>query len=114
MIIVVVALAQWQCKKNVSLTQISEGCNYSYNAVSTNIKWTAYKFTSKIGVKGKFDKHTAKLQQSAPSIAKSLTGLAFELETSSINSGNAGRDEKLKKILNMVNTNNGRSSNNFM
>jgi len=87
------------CKNKTTLTEITSGCNYSYNKASTKIKWTAYKFTSKVGVKGKFTRHSAMLLSSSNSIAATLVGLSFKIDTNSIDSGNDARDTKLRKIF---------------
>ena len=45
-------------KTTEDTTQPEKSCFYSYNAGSTVLEWTAFKFTEKTGVKGTFNKIT--------------------------------------------------------
>ena len=63
------------CKNKQSLSEKHEDCVFTYNAITTQINFTAYKYTSKAAVKGKLDKHKAQLAQSASSVLETLKGL---------------------------------------
>jgi len=72
-----------------------ESCSYTYMADSTSLKWTAYKFTKKIGVSGTFDSITVTNTKSAESPMEVLLGADFSISTASVNSGNPERDPKV-------------------
>ncbi len=67
---------------------------YALEAQSTTVKFTAFKTYAKKGVSGVFDKikiHT----QNADTVVSLLKNATADIETSSVNSGNKGRDAKL-------------------
>ena len=72
-----------------------EACTYSYNSDSTVLKWTAYKFTNKVGVSGTFDRIAVNNTKPSNNMKEVLTGADFSIETASVNSGNPERDPKL-------------------
>ena len=73
---------------------------YSLNTDSIDLRWTAFKTTSKLAVGGAFDSirvygpHTKE-----GTIQQLLLGAKLEIFTSSINSNNIIRDEKLSNIF---------------
>lgn len=80
-------------------TSDSETCKYSYNADSTSLKWTAYKFSAKTGVAGTFDKIEVTNTQVSENIMEVLVGAEFTIITGSVNSGNVERDPKLVEFF---------------
>jgi len=75
----------------------------AYEIQNTTVKFTAFKTYAKKGVSGVFD--TIKLHdKKADSVAKLLANAAVSIDTSSVNSGNKGRDAKLvSKFFNVQN-----------
>lgn len=65
-----------------------------YDAHKSDLDFKAYKTPLKIGVKGTFDKYTLHTQ---PSISQKelLTSSSVTIDTTSVNTGNKGRDAKL-------------------
>lgn len=76
-----------------------EVCSYSYINDSTNVHWTAYKHTAKVGVKGQFDSFTANGAKSGESVEDVLKSLSLSVDVSSINSKDSIRDGKLVKLF---------------
>lgn len=71
-------------------------CTYSVDNAQSQVSWTAFKTPKKVGVDGKFTKFqiNAKAAQSELDLIK---GATFTIDTTSVNTGNPGRD---KTILN--------------
>ena len=64
------------------------------------VAWTAYKTASKIGVSGTFDKVDYKrVVKSGKNFREILVGSSVNIDTSSVNSKNTGRDIKLVKFF---------------
>ena len=80
-------------KKEIKLAE--KVCNYSYNAESVTASWTAFKFTEKAGVGGKFDSVIVSTSGSVDSPEKMLGELKFEIPISSTNTNNPDRDMKI-------------------
>lgn len=75
-----------------------EVCSYELLPDSARVAWTAYKFTEKVGVNGKFDTFWVQSATAKAENAKDLlNGLALKVLVSSINSANPERDAKIKK-----------------
>ncbi|TGL14193.1 YceI family protein [Leptospira levettii] len=76
-----------------------ENCEYEYDPNKTNLEWTAFKFTEKTGVKGKFDN----IRVTGKTKDKSKFGVAekirFQIDSLSVNSSNPDRDAKIKKFF---------------
>jgi hypothetical protein len=66
----------------------------TYSSKNTKVTWNAFKTYEKIGVGGSFDKIVF-FPKSAKSIDELLTSNDITIQTSSINSSNAGRDATL-------------------
>jgi polyisoprenoid-binding protein YceI len=76
-----------------------EHCRYSESktiAPAHTLQWTAYKFTEKAAVKGTFEDIQYKVPQNAATIPALLKESSFSIKTSSVQSGNEGRDANLK------------------
>lgn len=82
-------------------------CNYSYDSSSTELTWTAFKLTEKIGVNGTFNEINVTAKDSAADMFAVLTGATFEIPIASLNSQDAVRDGKVKNSFfgNMAETN---------
>ena len=52
---VLFSCAKKETDSTVETTQEVKNCTYQYAKDSTRVAWTAYKFTEKVGVGGKFD-----------------------------------------------------------
>ncbi|XDD46700.1 YceI family protein [Leptospira sp. WS39.C2] len=76
-----------------------ENCIYEYDPNKTSLEWTAFKFTEKTGVKGKFDT----IRVIGKTKDKTKFGVAekmkFQIDSFSVNSANPDRDAKIKKYF---------------
>jgi polyisoprenoid-binding protein YceI len=66
----------------------------TYYSENAKVTWKAYKTYEKIGVGGSFDRAVFS-PKSAKTIEEFLTGSHLNIDTSSVNSGNPGRDATL-------------------
>jgi polyisoprenoid-binding protein YceI len=67
---------------------------------NVTVAWTAYKTASKIGVSGTFDKVDYKaVAKDGKNFREILVGSSVNIDTSSVNSKNTGRDVKLVKFF---------------
>ncbi|MGV3667460.1 MAG: YceI family protein [Leptospira bouyouniensis] len=84
---------------NLGSIDAKENCVYEYDPTQTNLEWTAFKFTEKTGVKGKFDT----IRVIGNTKDKSKFGVAekirFQIDSLSVNSSNPDRDSKIKKLF---------------
>ncbi len=87
----------------LSTSALAENCSYTLNQEKTKIEWEAYKTLAKAGVKGSFDLVEIKNIKAQSSESKIFNGLAFSINTHSVNSGDKGRDKKLKEHFFTVN-----------
>ncbi len=69
---------------------------YSIDTSGTSVKWTAYKFTDKLGVSGTFDELRLRLKKDSGPIDELLKNAEVTINTMSVNSGNEIRDPKLR------------------
>lgn len=76
---------------------MAAACSYSYDASSTTLEWTAFKFTERAGVKGTFDHISIDGINEAESAEGLLNSLNFSIHTVSVNSDKPERDEKINK-----------------
>lgn len=79
-----------------------ENCIYEYDPSQTSLEWTAFKFTEKTGVKGKFDSIKVVGKQKDKSKFGAVNSLQFQIDSSSVNSGVPDRDGKLKILFGSV------------
>ncbi len=77
----------------------AETCEYEYDSNSTILTWTAFKFTEKTGVNGKFDTIKAQGFNKSNSIIGAVDKISFSIPTDSVNSNNPDRDSKIKKYF---------------
>lgn len=84
----------------------TQACTYSYDSTTTELTWTAFKLTEKIGVNGTFDAITVDAKESVPSMFDVLTGANFNISIASLNSQDPIRDGKVKNSFfgNMIET----------
>ncbi|MCB1167818.1 MAG: YceI family protein [Leptospiraceae bacterium] len=72
-------------------------CTFKYDQEATTVSWTAYKYTEKAAVGGSFHKFQIKDTAAAPSALGVFEKASFSIDTDSVDSGNDGRDTKIKK-----------------
>jgi hypothetical protein len=63
------------------------------------VLWTAYKFSEKVGVSGRFDSVLCSSDKNATSIEALLKSSKISISTNSVNSYNAIRDPKLRQTF---------------
>lgn len=73
-----------------------EVCTYSYDSSKTELTWTAFKLTEKIGVNGTFNEINVVAKDSAADMFAVLTGATFEIPVATLNSQDPIRDGKVK------------------
>jgi len=73
-------------------------CRYSYDHDSTSVKWTAYKFTEKVGVSGGFDDVAVLgVMNGEMSVVSVFAAASFSIPVSSTNSLVPDRDMKIQE-----------------
>lgn len=72
---------------------------FSMDTSGIAISWIAYKFTNKTGVKGVFDEYVLSTENKSGPIEALLENSKIDIITSSVNSGDAIRDPKLRAIF---------------
>lgn len=103
-ITILTALLMFSCVKdkkegeNLSMT-MDKGKMYSFLADSSKIKWTAFKFTERVGVSGTFDSLYISGTKTASSISAVFSSASFDIPINSINSANPDRDKKLVQFF---------------
>ncbi|TGM67287.1 YceI family protein [Leptospira meyeri] len=83
----------------ISQLVAQENCMYEYDPSQTSLEWTAFKFTEKTGVKGKFDSIKVVGKQKDKSKFGAVKSVQFQIDSSSVNSGVPDRDGKIKKFF---------------
>lgn len=73
--------------------------SFTAHTEKAGLKWTAYKFTNRVGVSGTFDDIQSSGSKAATSVPGSLEGMEFKINTSSVNSSSEDRDGKLKQYF---------------
>jgi len=92
----VMSMATISCKKEAKKV---EGPQFSVEPKTVTIKWTGYKTTSKIPVNGTFEILEVSNIKEAPTAVEALSGTKFSIPVSSLVSGDADRDSKLKQLF---------------
>jgi hypothetical protein len=77
-------------------TDTVAACTYAYDSASTELTWTAFKLTEKIGVNGTFDQINVVANNEATDMFGVLTGATFEIPVATLNSQDPIRDGKVK------------------
>lgn len=87
--------AKEEPKEKVEVKEKVTKCLYSLDAESINVNWTAFKFTEKAKVGGKFDSVVVSGTGESEKINDAVVNTMFEIFTASVNSNNPERDTKL-------------------
>lgn len=97
----VLSLVVFSCnsskKKDKNAVEIQKAPVYSIATESASVLWTAYKFTSKLGVSGTFNEVTVSGTNEAASIDELLKQATMTINTESVNSNLELRDAKLRE-----------------
>ena len=78
--------------------QPASRCSYTLGESATNVYWTAYKHSGKVGVKGKMDSVVVTGTKTGSNPMEALENGKVLIYTASINSKDAVRDKKLREI----------------
>ncbi len=71
----------------------------TYSDTNTTLRWTAYKTTDKLGVKGTFKSIIVENNSKASAIENIINSTKFKIPTESVYSGNAPRDILIKDFF---------------
>ena len=74
----------------------ADACTYTVASEGNTVSWTAFKFTEKAGVGGGFDTVSVTPGRGGDAPWKALDGVAFTIDTASVNSKNPDRDAKIQ------------------
>lgn len=74
-------------------------CTYTTDPQGIQLEWTAFKFTEKTPVKGKFNKVEVKGTSSAPSLAELAKGLHMDIDGGSVETNDAGRNATIQQFF---------------
>lgn len=74
-------------------------CTYQTDPKQIQIGWTAFKFTEKLAVKGRFGKFQAMGPGSADSLEKLLTGLHMDIDGASVETDNPARNATIQQFF---------------
>jgi hypothetical protein len=103
LIYLILALFIFSCnsseKKSLKDTTIQKTYNYAIDTSGIQVLWTAYKFSEKVGVSGRFDSVLCSSDKNATSIEALLKSSKISISTNSVNSYNAIRDPKLRQTF---------------
>lgn len=87
------------CGGSESETSEEKVYSYSYNAESSILEWTAFKFTNRTGVKGTFNEiNMSGLSQSNDKKAL-IESMGFNIPTSTVESNDPGRNAKIAEFF---------------
>lgn len=76
----------------------AKDCQYTASAKDFKVSWTAFKTPLKVGVGGKFEKlGIKKSSYKAQSLKELISGVEFNIDGTSVNTGNKDRDKKIVK-----------------
>jgi len=88
------------CKKEEKTVDlVAEPSGLQIISDSTQVNWTAYKTTDKVGVNGKFTQLELKNTQSGETPETVLEGSSFSIPVSSLFTNDSDRDSKLKQFF---------------
>lgn len=74
-------------------------CYYTTTGSDITVKFTAFKTFMKLGVGGSFKKITLENKVKGKTIIKAATGIEAKIDTNSLDTGDEGRDVKIKKFF---------------
>lgn len=103
LLIVAALVFTTSCKKekNVIIPEVKTSSTKTYSVVgeTSTVKWTAYKTSDKVAVKGKFNTINVTNSKKATNVEEALNGILFSIPVSSIFSNETTRDSKLKEFF---------------
>lgn len=85
------------CKKEAKKEEATP--KFSVIPETITVNWTGYKTSDKVAVKGKFEKVEISNSKEAATAIEAINGTEFSLPVSSLASGDATRDTKLKTLF---------------
>ncbi len=74
-------------------------CTYSTDPKDIHLVWTAFKFSDKTPVKGRFNQAVVSGQPSGKSLAALMKGLRMEIDGSSVETDNPGRNATIQQFF---------------
>ncbi|MCP5468408.1 MAG: YceI family protein [Deltaproteobacteria bacterium] len=74
-------------------------CHYAVDPKDIQIQWIAYKYTEKAPVMGTFNTYEIKGSKSAADLETLVKGLKVEIDASSVESNNAGRNATIREYF---------------
>jgi len=77
----------------------TENCRYSTDPKEIKLQWTAFKTTQKVPVKGSFNTTVVSGSISASSLAQLATGLKMDIDGSTLESGDPGRNVTIQQFF---------------
>ena len=77
----------------------ASACTYTLNPDSVKVAWTAFKTMQKVGVGGNFTKLAVKGPLKAASFDALVKGLKVDVDQTSVDTGNPGRDQTLASFF---------------
>jgi PBP1b-binding outer membrane lipoprotein LpoB len=107
-LLILVAVISFSCKNTTKKEENTHTKSYSIDSRTTSIKWTAYKTTNKVPVKGEFSTVSIDTLKTGSSAIEVLNNLKFSIPVNSLYTNDTIRDGKLKKFFfgTMENTSN--------
>lgn len=81
--------------KSESKTKKEENCSYTMLVDSSKASFTAYKFTNKQGVGGKFDSVMVSKNKVGKSLREAIVGTEFTIPVKSLNTNNTQRNGRI-------------------
>ena len=91
------------CKNDKTVTvpekNSTKTTTFSVIGETSTVKWTAYKTTDKVAVKGKFNSINITNSKKAATVEEALNGILFSIPISSIFSNDPTRDSKLQQFF---------------
>lgn len=76
-----------------------KNCLYSYNAATSQLDWTAYKFLRKAGVGGTFTEIQVDAPASTGDAQSMIEALSFKIPITSTETNDAGRNKKIQEFF---------------
>ena len=80
-------------------SQKKSTCTYQTDPKAIQMTWTAFKFTEKSAVKGRFNKLQAMGPSSADSLEKLITGLHMDIDGASVETDNPARNATIQQFF---------------
>ncbi len=102
MVMLIVAIQMTSCKSDEKKADKKERVSnaaFVVNKAKNTIEWTAYKFTEKTGVKGKFKKVNVTAGGEGNTVKEAIHNMEFSIPVSSVFTSNTDRDYKIKKFF---------------